>query len=83
MSAMCRALSRISFVEVSATLRPVPDRTNIRIGLAIITVVVLAAVVLVFVVDSAVARATMVAVALVGFVRLFLLFRSLRSAPPA
>lgn len=52
--------------------------TRIRVGLAIIAVVVIVALALVAVIDSPVGRAVMFAVALTGFVRAFLLYRSLR-----
>jgi hypothetical protein len=54
------------------------DRTRVRIGLAIVTLVALVALVLVFVVDSVVGKAIMFAVAATAFVRLVLLVRDIR-----
>ena len=54
------------------------DRTKIRIGLAIISVVVLLALVMVAVIDAAAGKAVMFAIAALGFVRLFLLTRAMR-----
>jgi hypothetical protein len=57
---------------------PQPDQRKVRIGLAIIAVVVLIAVILFLVIDDATARAVMFAVAALGIVRAYLLSRSLR-----
>jgi hypothetical protein len=54
------------------------DRRKIRAGLAIVTVVVLAALILMAVIDSGLGRAVMFAIAVTAFVRAFLLARSLR-----
>ena len=54
------------------------DRRKIRIGLAIISVVVIAALVLLAVVESTVGKGIMFAIAVLGFGRLFLLSRDLR-----
>lgn len=54
------------------------DPTKVRQGLAIITAVVLIAVVLFFVIDAPVGKAMMVAVAFTAAVRAFLFSRSLR-----
>lgn len=58
---------------------PRTDPRKVRLGLAIIVVVVAVALVLFFVLDAPVARAVMLAVAVSGFVRAFLLARSLRA----
>lgn len=55
-----------------------PDPRKVRQGLAIVTVAVVVALVLLFVLDDPIAKAVMLAVALSGFVRAFLLSRSLR-----
>ena len=68
---------------MSDAVPPQLDRRKIRIGLAIITVVVIVALVMIAVIDSAAGKAVMFAIALVAFLRLFLLTRSLRSAPPS
>jgi hypothetical protein len=57
---------------------PNTDPRKVRIGLAMISVVVLAAVVLFLVIDDAIGRAIMFAVAALGIVRAYLLSRSLR-----
>ena len=59
-------------------LDPQVDPRKVRIGLAMISVVVLVAVVLFVVIDDPVGRAVMFAVAVLGIVRAFLLTRSLR-----
>jgi hypothetical protein len=51
---------------------------KVRIGLAIIAVVVLVALGLVVVIDSTIGRAIMFAVALTALVRAYMLYRSLR-----
>ena len=61
---------------------PEMDRRKVRMGLALITVVVVAALVLAALIESPVAKAVMTAVVLVGFVRLWLLTRSMRNLPP-
>ena len=58
---------------------PRPDPRKVRQGLAIIAAVVVVALVLLFVLEEPIAKAVMLAVALSGFVRAFLLSRSLRS----
>ena len=55
-----------------------PDPRKVRAGLIVISLVVLAAAVLVVVVDDPLGRGVMVAVAALGIVRAFLLTRSLR-----
>jgi hypothetical protein len=55
-----------------------PDIAKVRIGLAIVTVVVIIAVVLVFAIDSAAGKAIMFAVAVTAVVRAYMLTRSLR-----
>ena len=59
---------------------PTPEinRTKIRIGLALISLVVIAALVLVFVVEAPAGKAVMFAIAVTAFARAFLLSRSLR-----
>ena len=54
------------------------DRRKVRIGLAIISAIVLVSLVLVAVVDSAFGKAVMFAIAAMAFLRLFLLTRSIR-----
>jgi hypothetical protein len=58
---------------------PAFDRRKVRLGLAIVSVVTVVAIVLVVLVDSALGKAVMFAVALTALVRAFLLTRSLRS----
>ncbi|HEY1118903.1 MAG TPA: hypothetical protein VGE43_14415 [Acidimicrobiales bacterium] len=58
---------------------PQLDRTKIRAGLAIISLVVVAALVGVVLIDATPGRALMFAIAATAFVRAFLLARSLRS----
>ena len=57
---------------------PQLDRRKVRIGLLMVTAVVVVALVLVAVIDDPFGRAVMVGVALVAIVRAFLLTRSLR-----
>jgi hypothetical protein len=57
---------------------PQIDRRKIRIGLALISLVVIAAVILMFVVEAPAGKAVMFAIAVTAFVRAFLLSRSLR-----
>ncbi len=64
--------------RMAEPLDPQVDQRKIRIGLAMISVVVLVAVVLFIVIDDAVGRALMFAIAVLGIVRAFLLTRSLR-----
>ena len=54
------------------------DRRRVRLGLAVVAVVVVVAGVLVAVLEDPVGRAVMLAVAALGVVRAFLLSRSLR-----
>jgi hypothetical protein len=54
------------------------DPRKVRIGLAMVVLTVVVAVALITVVDSNVVRAVMAGVALLGIVRAFLLFRSIR-----
>jgi len=55
------------------------DRTKIRLGLALVTLVVAAALVILVAADSALARAIMFAIAVTGFVRAYRLVRALRA----
>ena len=64
--------------ESDAHPDPQLDRRKVRIGLAMISVVVAAAIVLLFVIDDPFGRAVMFAVAALGVIRAFLLTRSLR-----
>ena len=57
---------------------PQLDPRKVRLGLALISVVVAVAIVLLFVIDDPVGRAIMFGVAALGIVRAFLLTRSLR-----
>ena len=57
---------------------PQVDRRKVRIGLAMISLVVVVALVLFFLIDDALGRALMFAVAALGIVRAYLLSRSLR-----
>jgi hypothetical protein len=57
---------------------PEMSRTKIRIGLALISLVVIAALVLVFLIEAPAGKAVMFAIAATAFVRAFLLSRSLR-----
>ena len=59
---------------------PQPNRAKIRIGLGLITVVFAVALAMVFVVEAPAGKAVMFAIALTAFVRVVLLFRSLRSS---
>jgi hypothetical protein len=61
---------------------PQPDPRKVRAGLAVVVVVVVVSVVLLLVVDDPLGKAVMVAVALTGVVRAFLLTRSLRKERP-
>lgn len=58
---------------------PEIDRTRIRIGLAVITLVVIASLVLLVVVEAPAGKAVMFAIALTAFVRAYLLSKSLRA----
>jgi hypothetical protein len=60
-----------------------PDRTKVRIGLALITVVILVSLVMVFVIESTAGRAVMFAIAFTALVRAFLLVRWLRGGGAA
>jgi hypothetical protein len=64
---------------MSDTTGPEVDRRKVRMGLALVTLVVLVALVLAFVIDTAIGRSVMLAIALVGIVRAFLLSRALRT----
>jgi hypothetical protein len=55
------------------------DPRKVRIGLAMVVVTVVIAIALIAVVDSALVRAIMVGIAVLGIVRAFLLYRSIRS----
>jgi hypothetical protein len=55
------------------------DPRKVRIGLAMVVVTVVIAIALIAVVDSALVRAIMAGIAVLGIVRAFLLYRSIRS----
>jgi hypothetical protein len=55
------------------------DPRKVRIGLAIIVITVVVAVALFAVVDSTLVRAVMAGIAVLGVVRAFLLYRSIRA----
>jgi hypothetical protein len=55
------------------------DPRQVRIGLVMIVVTVVTAVVLLVVVDSPLVRAVMAGIAVLGIVRAFLLYRSIRA----
>jgi hypothetical protein len=57
--------------------------TKVRIGLALIGVVILVALVMAVVVESPVGKAVMFAIALTALVRAYLLYRSLRQEQQA
>jgi hypothetical protein len=57
---------------------PQLDPRKVRIGLLMISIVVVVAIVLLFVIDDPLGRAVMFAVAALGVIRAFLLTRSLR-----
>lgn len=61
---------------------PPIDRTKVRLGLALIALVLVASLVLAFVLAAAILKAFMFAIAVTAFVRVFLLARSLRADPP-
>ncbi len=63
--------------EASA-IRPAPNRTKIRLGLALLSVVMIAAVAMLVVVQAAAGKAVMFAIVLTTFLRLSLLVRDLR-----
>ena len=54
------------------------DPRKVRIGLAMVVVTVVVAMALITVVDSTLVRAVMAGIALLGIVRAFLLYRSIR-----
>lgn len=54
------------------------DPRKVRIGLAMVVVTVIVAIALLAVVDSNLARAVMAGIAVLGIVRAFLLYRSIR-----
>lgn len=56
-----------------------PDRQKVRMGLAVISLVLLVAVVLMLMIDDRLGHAVMFAVALTAIIRAYLLTRSLRS----
>lgn len=60
---------------------PPPNPAKVRQGLAIITLTVVVAVVLLFVISAPIGKAVMFAIAGTGIVRAFLLARSLRAQP--
>jgi uncharacterized membrane protein len=57
----------------------VSDQQRVRIGLAIVSVTVIVALVVFALLDSAVGRAAMAAIVLVGIMRGWLLYRSTRA----
>lgn len=61
---------------------PQVDRRRVRLGLAIIGLVLVVALVMVAVVESPAGKAVMFAIALTALVRAFLLARSLRAGGP-
>ncbi|MDP1820539.1 MAG: hypothetical protein Q8K58_11720 [Acidimicrobiales bacterium] len=60
---------------------PELDRRKIRIGLAIISLVVVVAIMMVVVIEAPAGKAVMFAIAVTAFVRAYLLSRSLRNDP--
>lgn len=58
---------------------PAPNPVKVRQGLAIITMTVVVAIVLLLVIEAPIGKAVMFAVAGAGIIRAFLLARSLRS----
>ena len=58
------------------------DPRKVRIGLAMVVVAVVVAIALIAVVDSNLVRAVMAGIALLGIVRAFLLYRSIRRDEP-
>ena len=60
---------------------PQLDPRKIRLGLAIVTAIVVVALILLVIVDDPIGKAVMAGVAAVGVVRAFLLRRSLRADP--
>jgi uncharacterized membrane protein len=58
----------------------VSDQQRVRIGLALVSVTVIVAAVVFVLLDSAVGRAAMATIVLVGIVRGWLLYRSTRAA---
>lgn len=54
------------------------DPRKVRIGLAMVVIAVVVAVALIAVVDSNLVRAVMAGIAVLGIVRAFLLYRSIR-----
>ena len=58
---------------------PQPSRAKIRIGLGLITIVFAVSLPMVFLVEAPAGKAVMFAIALTAFVRVVLLFRSLRA----
>lgn len=58
---------------------PQPNRTRVRIGLALISLVVLVAVAMIFLIEAPAGKAVMFAIAVTAFVRAYLLFRSMRA----
>jgi hypothetical protein len=64
--------------DVPEPAEPEVNRRKVRVGLAMVSVVVVAAVVLFVIIDDPIGRAVMFAVALSGFIRAYLMTRSLR-----
>jgi hypothetical protein len=67
---------------VSLSDEPVVNPQKVRLGLALISVTVLAAVVLFFAIEAPAGKAVMLAIAVIGVVRAYLLYRSIRREPP-
>lgn len=59
--------------------QPQISRTKIRVGLALISLVIIASLVLLFVVEAPAGKAVMFAIAVTAFARAYLLTRSLRA----
>jgi hypothetical protein len=64
---------------MSEPLADQPDRRRVRLGLALISVVVVVAVVMFFVVPEAPGKALMLVIAVIAVVRMYMLARWLRS----
>lgn len=78
MTSVRRRLGPVHDAGVTDPADPEIDPRKVRIGLALISLVVLVAVGLLFVIDDGIGRAIMFAVALSGIIRAYLLTRSLR-----
>jgi hypothetical protein len=58
---------------------PQPSKLRVRLGLGVITVVFVVALAMVVLIEAPAGKAVMFAIALTAFVRVLLLFRSLRA----